>query len=476
MRTAVLGALLVSVLAGCGSSAGQETAPQQQQDDLDSLDVANSWTDAANPKNPDLAGPIWWAWNMRLRGPKSELRALVNGRPREPVGVFSGDGFAETGAFSLTPGSYGLLVQYRENQAVDEGTLLGSVLVSQFPDGTWSREDIALGDLTVSSDTPVGAGGWRRAYLKFHFESTTHVVRRIHIENHANVNWQFGLVAIHREDRPFYGIAHNPDSVDRLRQAVAAGANALEPDLRHTKNDPGIAADEDGNVAVTEEGILGGASTANGQATLGSYLRELAAIAPRKLVIWDTKPGDTSDYAGVAESVKRASQREGYDLSKSVFNVSNATMTGLYGPFADNPAIGRCFDGIFTQVHSHTEAEWMGPVRANHLTFQGLGVTPQLQVTEKWSVPISVYVRAREQEDDLKKIYFWTVNDGVAMRRILDLGIDGLITDEIPLLRSILQEEPYASMYRYATDDDDHLAKHGGSFYWIESSEDLEGR
>src|SRR5512140_3162628 len=104
---------------------------------------------------------------MRLHGPKSQLRALVPGRPREPVGVFSGDGFAETGAFSLTPGEYGLLVQYKENQSVDEGTLLGSVVISQFPDGTWSRSDVPLGDLIASSDAPVGAGGWRRAYLQF---------------------------------------------------------------------------------------------------------------------------------------------------------------------------------------------------------------------------------------------------------------------------------------------------------------------
>ena len=476
MRNAVLGALLLFAVPACGSAAAPGPAPEQQQDDLDSLDVANSWTDAANPKDPDHAGPIWWAPMMRLRGAKSELRSLVSGRPREPVGVFSGDGVADTGAFSLTPGSYGLLVQYRETQATGDGAVLGTVAVSQFPDGGSGHTDIALGDLTVSSDAPVGAGGWRRAYLKFHFESPTHVVRRIRIESRSNVPWQFGLVSINREERPFYGIAHNPDSVDRLRKAVADGANALEPDLRHTGDDTSIAADQDGNLAVTEEGILGGASTANGQATLGSYLRELTAIAPRKLVIWDTKPGDDHDYAGVAESVKRASAREGYDLSKSVFNVSTAKMTGLYAPFADNAAIGRCFDGIFTQVHSHTADEWMGPVRANRLTFQGLGVTPQLQVTEKWSVPISVYVRAREQEDYPNKIYFWTVNDGAAMRRILDLGIDGLITDDLPLLRSILTEEPYASMYRYATDDDDHLAKHGGSFFWLESSEDLEGR
>lgn len=117
------------------------------------------------------------------------------------------------------------------------------------------------------------------------------------------------------------------------------------------------------------------------------------------------------DYARVAESVQAAGRRENCDFSKSVFNISDAKMAALFTPFQSTAGAGRCCDGVFTQVHSHTAADWMTPVRTNRLTFQGLGVTPQLQITEKWSVPISVYVRAREQEEFPKKIYFWTVND-----------------------------------------------------------------
>jgi hypothetical protein len=460
-------------LVGCGSAEdGGADAAQADEQDLDALDIANSWTDAANPKDPDVAGPLWWASMMKLRGPKVSLRAVLPGRPREPVGVFANRGFAETGAFTLAPGDYGVLVQYKENVALDDGSELGDVRMLGYSNAS-PTSDKTLGHLVVSTKNPVGAGGWRRAYFAFTLAAASDV-QRIHVESTAGgAEWQIGLVAVHREGRPFYGIAHNPDSVARLDQAIAAGANALEPDLRQSSDSPQITTADDGLVAVTEEGITGGAVATNGQATLTSYLRELNAIAPKKLVIWDTKPGATKDYAAVATAVQKVGRREGFDFSKSVFNISNASMAPLFQPFAGEP-VGRCFDGIFTQVHSHTAAEWMTPVRQNRLTFQGLGVTPQLQVTEKWSVPISVYVRAREQEEFPKKIYFWTVNDASAMRRVLDLGIDGLITDEIPLLRSILREEPYASMYRYASDDDDHAVKHGGSWYHVESSASLD--
>jgi glycerophosphoryl diester phosphodiesterase len=38
------------------------------------------------------------------------------------------------------------------------------------------------------------------------------------------------------------------------------------------------------------------------------------------------------------------------------------------------------------------------------------------------------------------KVHAWTVNDAAEMERLLDLGVDGIITDEIETLRDLMRE------------------------------------
>ena len=81
-------ALAPAFVLACSAEPEQDATAE---DNLDSFDLANSWTDKANPKTPDLAGPLWWPWSMTIAGPKYELVAVRSGRPREPTALFSTD-------------------------------------------------------------------------------------------------------------------------------------------------------------------------------------------------------------------------------------------------------------------------------------------------------------------------------------------------------------------------------------------------
>ena len=158
------------------------------------------------------------------------------------------------------------------------------------------------------------------------------------------------------------------------------------------------------------------------------------------------------DYPEFARAFVEASQRTSFDLSHSVFNITTEAMAPVFGPLP--PYVGRAWDGITVQVQDHADAQWLAPLAKYGLTFQGLGVTPILQNTAKWTKPIATYVRSRERGQRPEKLYFWTVNSDASMRRALDFSIDGLISDEIPKLRALLSTFPYSHMYRYAGPED----------------------
>ena len=39
------------------------------------------------------------------------------------------------------------------------------------------------------------------------------------------------------------------------------------------------------------------------------------------------------------------------------------------------------------------------------------------------------------------KIHFWTINDSVTMQRLLELDVDGIMTDDCVLLKDVMKKQ-----------------------------------
>ena len=87
------------------------------------------------------------------------------------------------------------------------------------------------------------------------------------------------------------------------------------------------------------------------------------------------------------------------------------------------------------------------------LPFLGIG-RPSWDVLSplsSWFPPIAAAVRARDGgAASPKKIVHWSLGDADGMRKVLDLGVDGIIVEREDVLCGVLGEEPYRSLCRRA--------------------------
>ena len=95
----------------------------------------------------------------------------------------------------------------------------------------------------------------------------------------------------------------------------------------------------------------------------------------------------------------------------------------------------------------------MGPAEVRRLRYASWGRVPAVATRRALRGPACAQIPARAGRIELAErrllglahrlglpVHVWTVNDPAEMRRLLDLGVDGLVTDEVATLRSVLQE------------------------------------
>jgi hypothetical protein len=253
--------------------------------------------------------------------------------------------------------------------------------------------------------------------------------------------------------RPFYCCGHNPNSIPQVQAALAAGANAIEPDVNAYADQPTVLCIGEANILDPMHGCDSSAPA------LTDFLDALHAIALETpaltLVVFDCKPKISTPDFGAAlltEIRNRLTVDTGLNVILSVASRSQGAFfdfirqnlgprEGLMIDEENDPvAISNYFVGVSSPCFGN------GIAVANDL----LG--PNVRTSMEQACQFRAATGA------LTFIYVWSVNDPNLMRDYLRIGVDGFITDDLPTLNSVLQEPEFQSAFRPPTRFDNPFA------------------
>lgn len=115
----------------------------------------------------------------------------------------------------------------------------------------------------------------------------------------------------------------------------------------------------------------------------------------------------------------------------------------------DRVIVGSFRDSRIARFRKRTNkrvATSSGPVETlRHLMASRAGRTSRIEA-DALQVPVKMGVTVVDQRTiDAahaagKQVHVWTVNESQEMHRLLDMGVDGIITDEIEMLRNVMQD------------------------------------
>lgn len=129
-------------------------------------------------------------------------------------------------------------------------------------------------------------------------------------------------------------------------------------------------------------------------------------------------------------------------------------------------ASARGMDGLHqSQPKDAPPTLWAETAKELQLSFLGLG-RPSIDITTPlahWWAPLRETVVARDAGSGYPaKIVYWSLETQDGMRKVLDLGVDGIIVDHEERLCEVLREEPYRQFCRKAAPGDwEPLQAHG---------------
>lgn len=292
-------------------------------------------------------------------------------------------------------------------------------------------------------------GDWQRELVAFRLAAPTRA--RIRFAYSGSVPLWTGTLHLTRAGRrPIYVIGHNRNTPEQVAHSLAKGANAIEGDFSYRH----------GKLMVAETPPWPNWTETSEAST---WLRYLQSRKDRWAFVYidcktDTAPG--GDCYRFGREVAELIQAAGIDPHRCMFSVPDAKGRDVFRGVADAgfgvSAIG--MDGLHQSSPRDAAPElWTQAALEYKLPFLGLG-RPSWDPTTPlalWWPSLRGTVVARDTASAYpKKLVYWSLDDKDGMRKVLDLGVDGIIVDHEDWLCQVLEEEPYRQFCRRADDNE----------------------
>ncbi|MCJ8170537.1 hypothetical protein [Atopomonas sediminilitoris] len=398
------------------------------------------------------AAPTFTSW-LPLQGQTHAIGRLSRSISPEWIKTWTHDratpagSFLRTQAVALPQGHYGVIFQVWHDSK--PGQLLGELRAWQ--GGTL----LARQPLVSETIADKHSGGYQRALLEVTLHGAAHGVEfELYFAAQADL-WS-GMVSVTPLDapRPFYNIAHRCSTQAKVRDAVAAGANAIECDLtpKSLGDSVGFYVYHIGDVAYTH------------YRDFDAYLQQLKGLLDSgalAMVMLDCKQDKAIAPAHYARTLAERLLAVGIAPRQVVMSVPGNTAGEFRTALAE---LYPCaFDSYLEDYGDLTPAAWVQQVEATGATFVGVGavVYDILKPMPHWMPWLQALTSRRDAVGQLRKSFFWTVDRAQSMSSALDAGVDAIITNKPACLAEVLAQAPYNRVLRLATGQDDLFARHG---------------
>lgn len=216
-------------------------------------------------------------------------------------------------------------------------------------------------------------------------------------------------------------------------RAVAAGAEYIETDV-HASSDgfSVVAHDPDLSRVAGTKSTVESLSMAELRGVDLGFDQGFCSLAEALDTFADTRFNiDIKVAAAIAPTVK-------------AIRKANATSRVLVTSFSDKRRLGavRELPGVATSASARTFATALVAARAGNsrLTARALRGVSAVQVPER---ALGISVTTRRMIERLHaagvEVHIWTINDPARMRNLLELGVDGLVTDRADLALEVVR-------------------------------------